>query len=341
MNFPEEYGMQGMSSVFFSTLIYFVLFIPLMVFACRRPCESPLKAVCDKHKFIGFIFGTVIAARLLSSTVTTVVKLELYTTTSIMPRISTLMFIFLLFSVITYGVVKCGGGKNGSAAPAGKAATLLCMAIAAVAIVMFVSLIQKMNLNFIYPSFDTGKKGYLNILFQKVGASSELFAYAVLLDRTKAKAHRSALLFLPLTFLFLEFILFMQLTTVGYYLNHVTYSFYMLASLSDIVLFRRLDGLDVVIWIVATVIKVVINMVCVIRVVKIVTGKQMPVVPVCAATAVAAAVFCFNKEKILPQEMSVPVLACLAVIAVILPIAAFMSKRKPPQTGEQTTVKLV
>lgn len=90
--------------------------------------------------------------------------------------------------------------------------------------------------------------------------------FAVITDEIRSKPHKTVLYYLPLLLVILEFLNLLYNLILGPYMSKVEYPLYIIASLSDIVIFRRLDGIDAIVWLMCGIIKTALIIYCVGRI---------------------------------------------------------------------------
>ena len=96
--------------------------------------------------------------------------------------------------------------------------------------------------------------------------NSEILIFAVITDEIRSKPHKTVLYYLPLLLVILEFLNLLYNLILGPYMSKIEYPLYIIAALSDIVIFRRLDGIDAIVWLMCGIIKTALIIYCVGRI---------------------------------------------------------------------------
>lgn len=103
--------------------------------------------------------------------------------------------------------------------------------------------------------------------------NSEILIFAVITDELRSKPYKTVIYYLPLLLILMEFLNMLYNLILGPYMTKVEYPLYIIASLSDIVLFQRLDGIDAIVWLMCGIIKAALLIYCIGRIYTVCSNK--------------------------------------------------------------------
>lgn len=132
---------------------------------------------------------------------------------------------------------------------------------------------DKVNPDFIYPAFIEDGRYFVKCTLSEISMNSEILIFAVITDEIRSKPHKTVLYYLPLLLVILEFLNLLYNLILGPYMSKIEYPLYIIASLSDIVIFRRLDGIDAIVWLMCGIIKTALIIYCVGRIYSVCSKK--------------------------------------------------------------------
>lgn len=350
MNFPTDISKFESNRFLTLALIYlgsFLVFIPLIIISVKNPGFSAYQVLCGKNKPLAVIFGFLIVAKLLCSGVITACRLQFFVTTTILPQIPCVSFMVALFALILYGVYM--GMARGGFCTYGKIAQVFLTVFVLMSVVVSIATFDKMEILFLPPFNEPVRDTAVNTV-TAIAKSSEFFLFAVLGGYACRQPHKSVLFYLPVTLLILEFMSAVIRLVVGPYYNHISFPFYMVTSLSDVVLFERLDGLDVILWIVSGAVRIIVGILCINTVLRHMfgtAGKQKDTVPGGAKRILSAviptavtgvlAVLVSGKSQVSEHSglMSSIVMVTVVLAVIIMPILAMLIKGKEDGANEK------
>lgn len=245
-NFPHDditYGMQRFTVITLSFVLLAAVLIPIMVLVRKCPNEnifvqSPVSQTLAVI-FIFFIFT-------MMTTVT--VQLEFYTSSTIFDASPAWLIILFVLIICLYALFK------------GLSATVRTGVIAAGCFIILLILIifgigESVSLHNLYPALIDTPETLISDVLREFSKNIEIVTFAALYPRVRSGAGKSLTLYFCLTFPALLIMTFLYNTVLGEYLDITSFPFYMLASLSDVSLFQRLDGIDVIVWVMAAIIR--------------------------------------------------------------------------------------
>lgn len=252
MSFPAEapqFGMQRFTVIVCAKILLCILFLPLFFIARKYEGESFLTIAIGKSKALGWVFGVIYGFTLLCAAIISVVKFEYYTSSTIMNDASAALLVSLLILVCLYGAYKGveAMGRTGS----------IILAMFGVFLgLMIISLWDKMNFVYLYGTLIDNGETFWSEVITELSRNSEVLLFGVLAQYVRQKAYRAVYVYIAAIAFVILIFAFMTMTVLGPYMNSVSFPIYTLSSMSDIVLFHRLDGIDVGVWVLAVIVKV-------------------------------------------------------------------------------------
>ena len=208
---------------------------------------------------------------LTAAAVQTVISIQHYITDTLLNNILTISGIAVLVAVSVYGALK---GLSAVTRSSVFAAVVFGLLIFLIGVTMW----DKVNPDFIYPAFIEDGRYFAKLpdgsyevmnakcTLSEISMNSEILIFAVITDEIRSKPHKTVLYYLPLLLVILEFLNLIYNLILGPYMSKIEYPLYIIASLSDIVIFRRLDGIDAIVWLMCGIIKTALIIYCVGRI---------------------------------------------------------------------------
>lgn len=259
MNFPAvvaTYGMQRFLVILLTKLCVLALYTPLMLLARKHPGESFFSIMAKKSRVLAWIVCILYTIYIVRLVLGNVVKLEFFTTSTIMTTADSWVIITLMFAVVAYGVVK------GIQAVARFGPLILTFFLLAV-FVASLSLAHRMNFTYLYPNLLDSPDTLLSDITTEIIKCSEIFIFSIICQFTNQKAHRAILIYIPVLFVTIEYMTLLCITVLGPYIELVSFPYYTLASLVDIIVFERIDGIDAAIWTISCIMKMILYFICI------------------------------------------------------------------------------
>lgn len=246
-NFPHDditYGMQRFTVIILSFVLLAATLVPIMLLVKKCPNENLFSSGSPVSKILAVIFVFFIFTMMTSVTV----QLEFYTSSTIFDASPAWLIILFTLIVCIYALFK------------GLPATVRTGVIAAGGFVLLLILIisgigGSISLRNLYPALIDSPETLLSDVLREFSKNIEAVTFAALFHRVRSNAGRSLILYFCLTLPALLIMTFLYNTVLGEYLDVTSFPFYMLASLSDVSLFQRLDGIDVIVWVMAAIIR--------------------------------------------------------------------------------------
>lgn len=260
-NFPSDdinYGMQRFTVIVLSYLLLLIVLVPLVLMARRYPEIFTLR---DKWG------GAVVSVYLVLGAVSTFTRLQFYSASTIFDAAPPWLIIIFVSVVCLYGLFKGTPAvlRTGVIAAAGFVVLL---------ITVIIGISDDINLNYLYPALVDKPRTLFGDVMAEFSKNAEGVIFAAVLPSVREKAERALYISIPVSLSVLLLMTFLYNTVLGEYLDVTNFPFYALASLSDISVLQRLDGIDVVVWIMGAVIKLSLLMLSVFHITVSTTGNR-------------------------------------------------------------------
>ena len=244
-NFPSDdinYGMQRFTVIILSYVLLGLAIVPLYILTKRQ--LSPLSASVG-----GKVGSAVMIIYLVMAAVSTLTRLQFYTSSTIFDAAPPWLLILFVSLVCIYGLYK------GLPAVA-RTGVIISAGFILLLIAVIIGVSDHIQLNRLYAAFADRPSTLVADVVTEFSKNGELVIFAILCSDVRKDAFRSLYVCLPLALGTQLLMTFLYNSVLGEYLNNTSFPFYMLAALSDISLLQRLDGIDVIIWVMSAVIKI-------------------------------------------------------------------------------------
>lgn len=323
------YGMQRFTALLLSFVLVMIVSIPLLIFLHYSGGVSALEAIRAKSRILAAAVGVLILVQLLSNSLSTLVHLEYYASSTIFT--SAPLLLVIVFPVIgALYALHCGLESTA------RVGAIVFAAFAALIVLVFFSTLKYSDFSRLYPAFVDTPDTLVTDVMAEFSKNTEPLLLLVLCGNVRKDAHRGLFVYLPLTLAVTEVMNLMYMTVLGHYFDSLIFPFYTLASLSDIVILQRLDGIDAVVWTMAAVIRLAMFAACI----SLVAGKGFGIKRPRLATAVLlvlliplAVYFCGNEAAFVRYVISygrtgIPLAAVIIVTSAVAAITAAKRRRR-------------
>ncbi len=244
-NFPSDdinYGMQRFTVILLSYVLLGIVLIPVYYLTKRE--LSPLSCSIS-----GKTGAVIMIIYLIMASISTTTRLQFYTSSTIFDAAPPWLFILFVSLVCLYGLFK--------GLPAVVRTGVIVSAFFLLLLgTVIIGVGNKIQPDRLYPAIADRPASLLSDVIAEFSKNGELVIFAVLCSDVRKNAFKSLYVCLPTALAAQLFMTFLYNTVLGEYLNVTSFPFYMLAALSDISLLQRLDGIDVVVWVMSAVIKI-------------------------------------------------------------------------------------
>ena len=249
------YSMQRFTVLAVSGVILFLLYLPLIFIAVRYPGESAVSLITNKSKVLGWLCGIFIALTLLVNAVSAICSTDIYISSTVMSKAPAFLLVLLPLAVCAFSAWK---GVQGSA----RSGVLFGAVFGAFLILIILSVWDRFDWEWLYPSFLEEPELFFGQVLRQLGRSSEILAFAVLMEYVDKKTVRTVYWYVPSVMLLQMLKLLLQMIVLGPFLDSASFPFFIISALSDIVLFQRLDGINVGVWLLLCIVRVTVSLLC-------------------------------------------------------------------------------
>ncbi|MCM1335354.1 MAG: spore germination protein [Bacteroides sp.] len=323
-NFPRDdinYGMQRFTVIFLSFLLLGAVLTPVYILLRRFPGENAFTAAAKKSPLAAKLLAVVYLAALLPTMITTTVQLEFYASSTIFDSAPAWVVILFTLVICLYGTLKGFPAVTRTGViVAGGFAVLLILVILGVA--------QSIRLQYLSPALAERTESLLPEVIGEFSKNAEAAIFIALCGSVREKAHRSLIVYFALSFCVLFLMTFLYNTVLGEYLDLTSFPFYRLASLSDVSLFQRLDGIDAAVWTTTAIVKLSLTAAAVKVAVESAFGNRLAAritaVALLVLSSVVSVLFSSNTVDFLAVSRIPQTGVLIFVTALLIPLAAVL-----------------
>ena len=249
------YSMQRFTVILVSGIILFLLYLPIIFLANKRPSESVISVISEKSRVLGWVCGLFIVLSLLTGAVSSICSAGLYSVSTVFSEAPLYLFVILPLAVCGIAAWK---GIQGSA----RSAVLFGAVFVVFLVFIMLSVWERFNWEWLYPALLDEPGQFFGQVVRQLGRNSELLAFAVLMEYADKKAAYTVFWYIPSVMIMQGLKLLLQMIVLGPFLDSTTFPFFTISALSDIVLFQRIDGINVSVWILMCAVKVTVALLC-------------------------------------------------------------------------------
>lgn len=249
------YSMQRFTVIVVSYLILFLLYLPLIIFAAKRPSESVISLITEKSRVLGWVCGLFITLTLLLNAVSAISSTVLYASSTVFAKAPMILLVLLPLAVCGMAAWK---GIQGTA----RSGVLFGAVFVVFLVFIVISVWERFDWEWLYPAFFEEPELFVGQVVRQLGRNTEPLAFAVLMEYADKKAAYTVFWYIPSIMLLQILKLLLQVIILGPFLNSATFPFFAISALSDIVLFQRLDGINVGVWLLLCIVKIAIALLC-------------------------------------------------------------------------------
>ncbi|MCM1055132.1 MAG: spore germination protein [Bacteroides sp.] len=334
MSFPlanTEYGMQRFTVILTAYLILFVQYIPLIYISKKYSGESAFGLLADRFKILGLIYAAVLTLSVLISSLSSMCRMKFYASSTIFGQAPDYLLIILPLLACAFTVFK-------GAQAAARSGVIFAAVFVAFLILISVSTWSLFDPKWLYPSFIDSESGFWAEVWEQVGSNSEIIFFAVLTEHVSEKSQRAVYWYVPAVMLLLELMHLLEMLVLGPFLGSANFPFFTVSALSNIVLFQRLDGIDVAVWTLMCIVKISLAMLCIRTIFNRLAGERAGIAAALSGVAViAAAAILFGGSSDFAEAVT-GILTCgvpMIICGIIFPLISIITARlRPNKNGK-------
>ncbi len=262
-----RYGSERFVAILIAKLCVLLLYLPLLFLTVKFKGDNFLTAAIRRNRIYGIILGILFGVVLLSVTVNSVLNLQLYITDTLIGELLLISGTALIIAVSLYGAVK---GTSAITRTAVFGTAIFCFLI----LLIFITMADKLDFAYLCPLYIDDGDYLFRAIISEISCNSEILVFAVLCKNITDKPNRAVYYSLAVIFVILEVVNLLYNLVFGPYLNELEYPLYVISSLSDVVVFQRLDGIDAIVWLLCGIIKISLLFTCAGELYKTSSGKR-------------------------------------------------------------------
>lgn len=325
------YSMQRFTVIVLSCVILFLLYLPLIFLASKHPGESAISLIAAKSKGLAWLCGTVIAVTLLISSVSSICSMSFYAMGTVFVQASQWLMIILPLLICAIAAWK---GIQGIA----RSGVIFGAVFAAFLLLIGFSVWERFDWSWLYPAFLEEPGQLFGQVMRQVGESSEILVFAVLMEYVSEKTACAVYWYIPAVMILQLLMLLVEMIVLGPFLSSAAFPFFTISALSDIVLFQRLDGINVAVWTLMCITKITVMLISIKTIFIRLAGEKGGKISVWATLAVVAAIsLIFGGDTEFTADLQNILLSCIPLLAggVLIPVIALTAGRlrKKPEGG--------
>ena len=246
---PNEYhtyGMQRFTVILLSFVLTVVLFLPLY-FVMKRSGGGLFASVSGNRVLPGFL-GALFSVYLLYSAAETGLRAHYYTSGTIFDAAPSEYFYVFVGAALLFAVYK-------GTEPTVRAAVITAGLFAAFMLIITLSLIPDIDTDRLYPALIDDPESLPAQVLRETARNCELPVLAVLIGRTDGKSGRVFAAYAGVSCFVVLLMTFLGTTVFGELVSRLDLPFYSLSSTADITVLHRINGIDVMLWVMAAIIR--------------------------------------------------------------------------------------
>lgn len=261
-----RYGSERFIAILIAKLCVLLLYLPLLFLTVKFKGDNFLTAAIRRNRIYGIILGILFGVVLLSVTVNSVLNLQLYITDTLIGELLLISGTAIIIAVALYGAVK-------GASAITRTAVFGTAVFGFLILLIFITMADKLDFAYLYPLYIDDGDYLFRAIISEISCNSEIIVFAVLCKNITDKPNRTVYYSLAVIFVILEVVNLLYNLVFGPYLNELEYPLYVISSLSDVVVFQRLDGIDAIVWLLCGIIKISLLFTCAGELYKTSSGK--------------------------------------------------------------------
>lgn len=334
MSFPlanTEYGMQRFTVILTAYVILFIQYIPLLYISKKYPGESAIGIITDRNKVLGWIYAIILMISVLISSISAMCRMKFYASSTIFGQAPDFLLIILPLLACAFAVWK---GIQATA----RSGVIFAAVFVAFLILISVSTWNMFDFKWLYLNFIDNKDTFWPEVLEQIGNNSEIIFFAVLTEHVAEKSQRIVYWYIPAVMLILELMHLVEMLVLGPFLGSANFPFFTVSALSNIVLFQRLDGIDVAVWTLMCIVKITLAMLCIRTAFNRLAGKTAGIISALAGLviiAAAAMMFGGNSDFVIAitgiLTCGIPMITC----GILFPIIAIVTAKLKPNKNSK------
>lgn len=244
-----RYGSDRFIAILTAKLMVLILYLPMLLLTKKYEGDNFLSAAIRRNRIYGIILAVIFGIVLMSVTVNSVLNLQLYITDTLLGELLLISGVTLIIGASVYGAVK-------GVSAVSRTAVFGTAIFGFLIVLILVTMSDRLDFSYLYPAVIEDGNYFFRAFVSEISCNSEILVFAVLCKNIESKPNRTVYYSLAVILVLLELVNLIYNLILGPYLNELEYPLYVISSLSDIVVFQRLDGIDAIVWLLCGIIKI-------------------------------------------------------------------------------------
>ena len=239
-----EYGMQRFTAVALSFITAFIAYLPLLLVLERTGGSSPLGAVASKSKLFSGFIGVIFSVYLFFCAAETGLRSYYYTSGTVFDSAPASYFYVFVGAALLFAV-HCG------LEAVSRTGVIVSALFAALMLLIVFTLLREIRVDRLYPVLAEKPERLTADTVREFSRGSEYLIFAALCGNISGKRTKAVPVYLGVSCAAILLMTFLYNTVFGKLTSRLMFPFYTLSSISDTALLHRINGIDVIVWIMA------------------------------------------------------------------------------------------
>ncbi len=243
-----EYGMQRFTVTITSFLLIAVIMIPLFIAAGKTAGGDLISAISQRSKALGAFIGVILSVYLLFAASETALRSHYYASSTVFDSASSLYFYVFVGAALLFAVYK---GLEASS----RTGVIIFGGLIFLLLLMTAALLPEIKPDRLYPALIDDEESFFPQVIKELSENAEALIFIALCGRVRGRSRSALPVYIAVSCALMLFMTFLYNTVFGRLTPLLDFPFYTLSSVSDITLLHRINGIDVMVWVMASVIK--------------------------------------------------------------------------------------
>ena len=243
----KYYGMQRFTVVAVSFVMAAAAYIPLYCIAANLRYGAGIGVFGRSSALRGFT-GALLTVYMLFEAAGTGLRSHYYASSTVFDSAPSWYFYFFVGIAITAAVYT---GLQATS----RTGLIVFSGLILLFVLMTIALAPEIKTDRLYPAAIDDSGTFMGEVLKEFSLNSELLIFGILCESSGSGTKRVIPLYLGISCAMILFMTFLYNTVFGCLTSKLDYPFYTLSSVSDITLLHRINGIDVMVWVMAAVLK--------------------------------------------------------------------------------------
>lgn len=235
------YGMQRFTVIVLSFLLTAAVYLPLTAVLKRTGGEPPLSVISAKSKLLSGFTGVMLSGYLIYCAAETGLRSHYYTSSTVFDSAPSLYFYIFAGAALIFAVYK---GTEASS----RTACISAVGLMLLLVLILLALIPDIRTDRLYPAFTDTPETLMTDVIHEFSLNGEYLVFLLMCGHVRGRRAFAVPVYLGVSCGVLLMMTFLYDTVFGHLTSALDFPFYTLSSLSDITLLHRINGIDVMVW---------------------------------------------------------------------------------------------